>query len=106
MPVTLWASEAERDARWLEETSLEYDYRVYDIWDDGEFITHARVDLLVKGQVVETREFWGSTEDQYAAADGTGARQAISYAQAWVECMTIPLEERLAPFGLRWQQEM
>lgn len=99
----MWASEAEATDRFHETTLATYDFRVYDVWDNGEFLTGAKVDLIERGVVIETRTFGGSTEFEDSYREGSAAVQAASYANAWVEAMTVPLEERL---GLEWEREM
>lgn len=79
----------------------QYDYRVRDIHDNGEFLTFATVDLLVDGKVEHTETFCVSGEDD--PDDAT--RHAISYAQSWVESQLYTLEERLGPYGIEWERE-
>lgn len=78
------------------------DYKVYDQWDNGEFNTGCKLDLILNGEVVATESFFGSTEFE---GGEVATRQAISYAQAWVESQVYTLEERLGPFGLEWERE-
>lgn len=89
------------------------DYRVYDEWDNGEFLTGATVDLIQDGTVVHTEKFTASSEDAPSPSfsaygngrDNHATTLALSYANSWVESMTSTLEERLAPFGPEWQRE-
>lgn len=80
-----------------------YDFRIYDISDNGEFFTSATVDLLERGKVVGTETFAISSEFGPAP---TGAQAAASFAWAWVDSQTTSFEERFAPFGSEWQREM
>jgi hypothetical protein len=83
----------------------EYDFSVYDVADNGEFLTFATVDLLhvLNGRAVtlDTLRFSGSSE--FPGEDA--ATQAVSYALAWVEGQTFTLEERLGQYGLEWERE-
>jgi hypothetical protein len=91
-----------------------YDFRVYDEFDNGEFITTAKVDLIERGQVVHTESFFCSSEDAYGfdfSAYGNGrdnhaGTQARSYAWAWIELREAGgIEGVLAPFGPEWERE-
>jgi hypothetical protein len=108
-----WASEAEKRERFLSETFATYDFRVYDEWDNGEFLTGATVDLIERGMVVHTETFVASSEDapgEGFSAYGNGRdnhalTRALSYANAWIESMETPFEVRFAPFGMEWERE-
>lgn len=110
----MWASEAEILDRFVGETIPTYDFLVYDETDNGEFITTAKVDLIEKGKVVHTEPFVASSEDAPGpgfSAYGNGRDNhagtlARSYAWAWIESMRTPFEERYAPFGAAWLEEM
>lgn len=112
--MAVWASEAEVKERFLDETVATYDFRVYDEWDNGEFMTGAKVDLIVRGKVVETETFTASSEDAPGpgfSAYGNGLDNhagtlARSYAWAWLDAMVTPFEERFAPFGPEFEREM
>lgn len=78
-----------------------YDFRVVDQWNNGEFLTGARVEYLDNGEVVDSEDFYGSSE--FPGEDAV--TQAVSSGQAWVECRSMSLEERLAPFGPEWERE-
>jgi hypothetical protein len=98
----MWATAAEIEARFFETTFASYDWRVYDVFDNGEFITGATVDLIERGKVIETRSFTGSSEFE---GGETGARQAISYAAAWAEVAELGLEGALQREYEREQEE-
>jgi hypothetical protein len=83
------------------EATHEYEYRVYDVGDNGEFCNWATIDYLVNGKVVETERFLGSWEEPGA----TGEEQALSSGAAWHEAQTYTFEERLGPYGIEWQRE-
>lgn len=102
---TMWATEAEAQEQFRAATFSTYDFRVTDIFDNGEFLTSATLELLERGVVVERREFVGSTEFEESYREGSAAVQAAAYAWAWIESRETPLEERLAPFGPEWQLE-
>jgi hypothetical protein len=53
----MWATEAEVHERFVEETFGSNDFRVYDEWDNGEFMTGAKVELIERGVVVRTETF-------------------------------------------------
>ena len=88
-----------------------YDFRVYDEFDNGEFITTAKVDLIERGKVVHTEAFVASSEDapfDSFSAYGNGksnhaGTQARSYAWAWIETMTVPMEVR---WSAEYEREM
>lgn len=109
----MWASQQETDDRFLSDTFATYDFRVYDETDNGEFMTGAKVDLIERGIVIHTETFTASSEDPYGPAfsaygngrDNHAGTLARSYAWAWVDSVSIPLEERLAPFGPEWERE-
>lgn len=68
------------------------DYRVYDEWDNGEFLTGATVDLIENGEVVHTEKIVASSEFESGLPSGYwngrgnhATTQALSYANAWVE---------------------
>jgi hypothetical protein len=69
----------------------EFDFRIRDEWDNGEFMTGATVDLIERGKVVHTEEFVASSEDDCGeSAYGNGranhaSTQARSYAWAWID---------------------
>lgn len=100
--------------RFHAETCATWGFRVYDEWDNGEFLTGASVDLLERGKVVHTETFVVSSEDAPGpgfSAYGNGrdnhaGTHARSYAWAWMEARETPLEVRLAPFGPEWEREM
>jgi hypothetical protein len=98
-----WASASEVEDRFYGSTFAEYDFRIHDVNDNGEFITTAWVDLLVKGELVECRSFCCSTE---FGPSPTAAECAASYALAWVEAQTYSFEDRLGPYGIEWEREM
>lgn len=106
----MWASQNEIDERFEETTFATYDFLIRDEWDNGEFMTGATVDLIVKGQVVHTEVFTASSEDAYGEAfsaygngrDNHAGTQARSYAWAWIETQTTTWEERDAA---EWQRE-
>lgn len=77
-------------------------YQVYAVWDNGEFLTGAKVDLILGGEIIDTETYVISCEcgEQHTATD-----HAISSAEAWVEAQTYTLEERLGPYGIEWQRE-
>lgn len=83
-----------------------YSFIVYDVVDNGEFLTFAKLDLLhvQDGAAVtlETVSFSGSTEFM---DDTDAVRKAVSYGTAWVEAQTYTLEERIGPYGLEWERE-
>lgn len=104
--MTVWASESETLARFRAETFDTFDFRVYDVWDNEEFLTGAKVDLIERGRVVETKTFVGSSEFAEAyLLEGSASAQASSYAMAWVEAMSFSFEERLGPYGMEWERE-
>lgn len=98
----MWASQQERDAQFAAETSATYDFRIYNVWDNGEFFTGATIDLIERGRVVHTETFTASSEFEN---DGTAAAQASSYGSSYVESMEYSLEERIGPLGLEWERE-
>lgn len=79
-----------------------YDFRVYDVYDNGEFLTFATVDLIESGRVVATETFVAS--DEFGPSE-TATRMATSYAVAWLESQEHTLEQRLGPFGIEWERE-
>lgn len=83
----------------------EYDFSVYDVSHNGEFLTSARLDLLhvLNGRAVtlETVRFSGSSE--FPGEDA--AAQALSYGLAWAESQNYSLEERIGRYGLEWERE-
>lgn len=110
----MWASQNERDERFQDETIATYAFRVRDESDNGEFITCATVDLIERGRVVHTEQFYCSSEDAYGddfSAYGNGrdnhaTTQALSYAWAWLELREAGgIESVLAPFGPEWERE-
>lgn len=111
--MSAWATEQERQDHFLSTTYATYDFRVYDEGDDGEFGTFAKVDLIERGKVVHTEEFWASSEfapgpgfSAYGnGLDNNAGTQARSFAWAWLESQTTTLEERLGPYGLEWERE-
>lgn len=98
-----------------------FDYRVYDEFDNGEFITGCKLDLLEDGKVVATESFTASSEEPglpsayYTGSGNHAVTQALSYANAWVEAEerraeaarlgVHPLELAFAPYGEEWQRE-
>lgn len=79
-----------------------YDYRIENVWDNGEFLSGATVVYLENGKETEREEFVGTTEEP---PGHTGLQLAQSAAASWYESMTTTLEERLGPFGLEWERE-
>lgn len=79
-----------------------YDFRIENIWDNGEFLSGATVVYLEDGREIDREEFVGSMED---APGYTGTQLATSAAGAWLETQTYTIEERLGPFGIEWQRE-
>lgn len=83
-----------------------YDFVIYDVSDNGEFLTFAKLDLLHvedgRAVTLETLTFVGSSEDMYGVEAVT---QAASCGHAWVEAQTYTLEERLGEYGLEWERE-
>lgn len=110
---TTWASADEIADRVEAETVPTYDFRIRDEWDNGEFVTGATVDLIVRGKVIHTETFTASSEDAPGpgfSAYGNGLDNhagtlARSYAWAWLDGCERPLEERYAPFGEEWIRE-
>ena len=86
-----------------------YDFIVYDVHDNDEFLTFAKLDLVAEtdgfAEIVETLEFSGSSEFMDSAAWGTAVQQAASCGHAWIESQTFTLEERLGEYGLEWERE-
>jgi len=90
----MWASADEVADLFHEETFATYDFRIRDEWDNGEFMTGATVDLIVRGKVEHTETFIASSEDAYGPAfsaygngrDNHAGTQARSYAWAWLDC--------------------
>jgi hypothetical protein len=80
----------------------EYDWRIRDVEDNGEFLSWATVDYIVDGEVVESQTFCGTSEEP---PGHTGAELARSAAVAWWETATYTAEERLGPYGLEYQRE-
>lgn len=109
----MWATLDECDAQFRDGTFATFEFRVYDEWDNGEFMTGAKVDLIERGQVIHTEVFTASSEDAPGPAfsaygngrDNHAGTQARSYAWAWLEARETPLEERFAPFGPAWERE-
>lgn len=99
--MSIWATENEIRDRFLAETLPNRGFRVYDEWDNGEFMTGAKVDLIEDGRVVHTETFCASSEDAPGPGYHAGT-QAQSYAWAWLEAGDA---SRLEPFGLEWQRE-
>ena len=68
-----------------------YDWRLEDVWDNGEFLTGATVVYLVDGEESHRETFVGTTEDPpgYTALD-----LAASAANAWYDHMTSGGYER------------
>ena len=78
------------------------DWRIYDTFDNGEFLTFCKLDLILDGKLVETLDFTGTTEEP----PGHHAHDlATSHAVAWYETVTQPIEDRLGPFGTEWMRE-
>ncbi len=110
--MSTWATRAERDAE-FNRLFVSYDFRVYDEFDNGEFITSAKVDLIENGKVTHTEEFIASSEDAPGAGfsaygngrDNHAGTQSRSFAWAWIESRTTTLEDRLGPGGIEWQRE-
>lgn len=94
----MFASATEAREQFLATTFAAFDFVVRDVFDNGEFMTGATVDLIVRGRVVETRAFTASSEE--APCDGFSAygngrsnnalTQALSFANAWVDAMENP----------------
>jgi hypothetical protein len=77
------------------------EYRVYDLGDNGEFLTFAEL-VRFEDQIEVSREtFVGNSEE----APGHSALElARSDGRAWEES-AIPLEIRFAPYGPEWARE-
>lgn len=111
---TLWATAEEALDHFFATTLAIYDFRVYDEFDNGEFVTGAKVDLIERGTVVATETFCVSSEDAPGdgfsgygnGLDNNATTHALSCANSWVESRETPMEERFAPFGSEWQAEM
>ena len=109
----MWATTDEYRAELDRLFAPTFDFHVYDEFDNGEFITSAKVDLIEKGKVVHTEEFVASSEfgcgSEFSAygngRDNHAGTQARSFAWAWLESKTTTLEERLGPYGIEWQRE-
>jgi hypothetical protein len=116
----MFATAAEALAQFYAETFATYDYRIVNVWDNGEFLTGATVELYERGVLVGTEEFVGSTEEDCGMTSAYGnanlaVTQAISFAASWVEAEerraeaarlgVHPLEIEFAPFGPAWQAE-
>lgn len=82
-------------------TGIHADYRIVERGDNGEFLTWARLALVVEDEVVDIVEFRGSSE--FPGEDAV--RQAVSYGEAFVETVETPIEERLGPWGVEWERE-
>ena len=76
-----------------------YDFRVEDVWDNGEFLTGATLVLLEDGQEVSRETFTASSEFEN---DGPAHVLATSAAVAWLEAMEL---DPLARYGLEWERE-
>ena len=85
----------------MTEPAETFDYRIVNNSDNGEFLTRAVVALRENGKVIETTEFFGSSE--FPGEDAV--TQANSYGASWLEAVTFTLEERLGPFGIEWERE-
>lgn len=79
-----------------------FDYRVVDVGDNGEFLSWATVELLKDDKVIHAESFLGTTEEPPGY---TGGQLAESAGAAWLETVTYSLEERLGPYGLEWERE-
>ena len=108
----MWATYEETLERFRSETHPTFDFRVYDEWDNGEFLTGATVDLIERGKVVRTEKFVASLEEPgmesayWSGSSNHAVTQALSFAWGWVEARQTPLEDALAPFGSEWVREM
>lgn len=93
----------------------DFDFRLYDEWDNGEFMTGVTLDLIADGKVVATEMFTASSEEPgLPSAYGTGSStaavtQALSHAHAWIESEERREEaDRLGvhPLELAWGGEL
>lgn len=101
----MWASQDEIVDRFHGGTYAEYDFRIRDTWDNGEFMTGATVDLIERGEVVATETFTASSEDAPTMTSGFwngrsnhAMTQALSFAWGWIDTRG-GIEEALAPFA-------
>jgi len=85
-----------------EQATHTYDYRLTDVGDNEEFLSWATVEYLEDGVVVDTEEFFGTSEEPPGYS---GEQLARSSAEAWLETKLYSLEERLGPYGMEWQRE-
>lgn len=77
------------------------DYRIENVSDNGEFLTFATLVLLEDGVEIRREDHIGNSE--FPPGD-SATRLASSSGEVWVES-SIPMEVRLAPWGLEWERE-
>lgn len=79
-----------------------FDWKIVDVWDNGEFLSGATAIFFVDGVESFREEHVGTTEEP---PGHTGVELARSSAIAWQEAQETTLEERLMPFGPEWERE-